>query len=134
MKTCRTIISTGDVYNFHFIKKEKMMSIQDAGGTRISLPINSAVQFGIVYNPAGDMKQAIKGYSFKTIGELADYPHPPRIIKSTKKFSSGDQKSSVESNEILVVKSVGRTGVSRKQCVKVYSMLTRKFIETWHEN
>ena len=106
------------------------MSIQDAGGTRIALPINSAVQFGIVYNPVGDIKQASKGYSFKTIGELADYPHPPKIVKSTKKYSSGDPKSSVESNEILVIKTIGRTGVSRKQCVKVHSMLTRK-LSSW---
>ena len=102
------------------------MSIQDAGGTHTSVPINTAVQFGIVYDPVGDIKQAAKGYSFKTIGELADYTNPPRIVKSTKKYSSGEQKSSIESDEILIVKSIGRTVVSRKYCVKVHSMLTRK--------
>lgn len=47
----RFIISSGDVYNFHFVKNEKTVSIRDCGGTNFSIPLNSAIEFGLLYNP-----------------------------------------------------------------------------------
>ena len=47
----RFVISSGDVYNFHFVKNEKMVCIHDSGGTKFSIPLNSAIGFGILYNP-----------------------------------------------------------------------------------
>lgn len=122
----RSIISAGDVYNFHFIKKEKVMSIQDAAGNSFSVPLNTAIQFGLVYDPANDLKQAVKGYSFKSIGDLVDYPVPPKVIRATRRYDTGDAKSSVESNEILIVKNIARTMISKKYSVKVHSTLTSK--------
>ena len=124
--SCRYVISAGDVYNFHFIKKEKVMAIQDAGGTRFAVPLNTEIQFGLVYDPVGDMKGAVKGYSFKTIGELAEYPSRPNIVRATRRWEASDPKSSVESDEILIIKNVGRTSMKKKPCVKVHSFLTRK--------
>ena len=126
MTTFRSVISAGDIYNLHFIKKEKVISIQDAGGNHFPVPLNTAIQFGLVYDPVGDTKQAVKGYSFKTVRELVDYPTPPKIVRATRKFDSGDSKSSVESEEILIIKNVGRGTVKRKQWIKVHSLLTRK--------
>ena len=45
------MISSGDVYNFHFVKNEKIASIKDCGGSSFSIPLNSAIQFGVLYNP-----------------------------------------------------------------------------------
>ena len=122
------MISSGDVFNLHFIKKENVISIQDAGGTHFTVPLNTAIQFGLVYDPVGDTKQAKKGYSFETAGELADYHTPPKIIRVTRKFDSGDSKSSIEKNEILIIKSVGQATMMQRKCVKVHSLLTRKYI------
>ena len=47
----RFVISSGDIYNFHFVKNEKMFSIRDSGGMNFSIPLNSAVEFGVLYNP-----------------------------------------------------------------------------------
>ena len=102
------------------------MSIKDAGGTLFTVPLNTEIQFGLLYDPVGDTKQAMKGYSFQTVGELADYPTPPKIVRVTRKFDSGDPKSSVELNEILIIKNVGHTTMMHRQCVKVHSLLTRK--------
>ena len=123
----RFIISTGDVYNFHFIKNEKVMSIQDAGGTHFSIPLNSSIQFGILYSPVGNTAQAVKGYSFKTVGELAKYDIPPRIIRATQAFDVSDSKSSIEAEEILIVKKIGRTAIKRKHYVKVLSLHSRMY-------
>lgn len=102
------------------------MSVQDSAGTHFSVPLNTEIQFGMLYDPVGDVKQAVQGYSFKTIGELASYPKPPDIVRVTKKYDSGDPKSSVEPEEILIVKSVGRSTLKKRQSTKVYSFLTRK--------
>ena len=123
----RFIISTGDVYNLHFIKNEKVMSIEDAGGVHFSTPINSDVQFGMLYNPVGDTAQAVKGYSFKTVGDLARYEIPPRIIRATQAVDVSDSKSSIETDEILIIKKVGRTAIKRKHYVKVLSLRSRKY-------
>lgn len=103
------------------------MSIKDAGGTNFTVPLNTAIQFGLVYNPVGDTKQAKKGYSFETAGELADYRIPPKIIRVTRKFDTGDSKSSIEKNEILIVKNVSQATLTQRQCVKVHSLLTSKY-------
>ena len=47
----RFVISSGDVYNFHFVKTERVASIRDCGGSRFSIPLNSAIEFGALYNP-----------------------------------------------------------------------------------
>ena len=103
------------------------MSIQDAGGTNFTVPLNTAIQFGLVYNPVGDTKQAMKGYSFETAGQLADYHIPPTIVRVTRKFDSGDSKSSIETNEILIIKNIGRATLMQRQCVMVRSLLTSKY-------
>lgn len=66
----RFIISTGDVYNFHFLKKVKVASIADAGGVHFSVPLNSSVKFGMLYNPDNDFRKSIQGYSFETVAAL----------------------------------------------------------------
>lgn len=102
------------------------MSIQDAGGIHFSTPLNSAIQFGLLYNPVGDTAQAVKGYSFKTVGELTKYESPPCIIRATKAFDTSDSKSSVEAEEVLIIKKIGRTAIKRKHFIKVLSLRSRK--------
>lgn len=103
-----------------------MISVKDAGGTHFSIPLNSAIQFGLLYNPVGDTAQAVKGYSFKTVGDLAKYETPPRIIRATQAFDVSDSKSSIEAEEILIIKKVGRTAIKRKHYIKVISLHSRK--------
>lgn len=103
------------------------MSIEDAGGAHLSIPLNSAIQFGLLYNPVGDTAQAVKGYSFQTAADLAKYEIPPRIIRATQAFDSSDQKSSIENEEILIIKKIGRTAIKRKHFIKVFSLRSRKY-------
>ncbi len=66
----RFVISTGDVYNLHFLKKVKVASISDAGGVHFSVPLNSSVKFGVLYNPENDFHKSVQGYSFETVAAL----------------------------------------------------------------
>ena len=107
------------------------MSIEDAGGAHFSTPINSDIQFGLLYNPVGDTVQAVKGYSFKTVGELAKYDIPPRVIRATRSYNVSDPKSSIEAEEILIVKKIGRTAIKRKHYIRVLSLRSRKYVASY---
>ena len=45
------MISAGDVYNFHFVKNERVISVKDCGNIHFSIPFNSEIKFGLLYNP-----------------------------------------------------------------------------------
>lgn len=74
---CRFVISAGDIYNFHFVKNEKVVSIRDCGGTHFSIPLNSEIQFGLLYNP-GSVHLILCGGGgcSRERGEGIQYAHP----------------------------------------------------------
>ena len=122
----RSVISSGDVYNFHFIRNTKTMSIQDSCGTRYSIPFNSSITFGLVYNPFNEPFHAVRHYSFTTVGEIMTCKHPPPIFRATREFSTRDTKSSIAKEEIFILKKVCRSGKKKKQHIRVHSLKTGK--------
>lgn len=118
------MISSGDTYNFHFIRNEKTMCIEDSCGTHFSVPFNSAISFGLIYNPFNEPIHAVRQYSFTSAGEIITSKYPPRIIRATKEFKGRDPKSSVFKDEILIVKRINQNRKKRKECIRVHSILT----------
>lgn len=115
------------MYNFHFIKNETLVSLQDDRGNFFSLPLNSSIQFGLVYNPKGDtMMQALRGCSYRTIGDLMECSTPPRVVRATKMSTDRRQTSSVNSDEILIITKFGCSSKCQQPCVKAFSLCTRK--------
>ena len=128
MHAYRSVISTGDVYNLHFIKNETVMSIQDESRNPFSIPLNSSLQFGLLYDPDGDTMKAIRGYSYRTIGDLATCNVAPRVIRARQTFNSAEPTSSVEAEEILIVKKFGCLATNQKLFVQAFSVCTRKYV------
>lgn len=134
----RFVISSGDVYNIHFLKRTKVVSICDSNRNEYTIPLNSAIEFGMLYDSTGDSKEVKSGIVFKTAGDIlalcqnSDRPLP-KIVCATKYHLSGDPKSSVKENELLLLRRMGRTTVKRKPVLKVYS-LTTKEEKTLHED
>ena len=58
----RLTISTSDTYNIHFIKHTKVVAIKDAHDTPYSIPLNSAIEFGMVYDPNNNHSKAVNVY------------------------------------------------------------------------
>ena len=124
----RSVISAGDLYNFHFIKNETVLSIEDEGGKSFSIPLNSSVKFGIVHVSRSSDKAASLGpHTYKTIGNLASCCAPPFVVRALQSFSSSGSgtASSVEAEEVLIIKEVIRTPY-HKLYVKAFSLHTRK--------
>ena len=118
------MISSGEIYNFHFIRNEKTMCIEDSRGAHFSVPFNSAISFGLIYNPFNEPIHAVRQYSFTSAGEIITSKCPPRIIRATKEFKGRDSKSSVFKDEILIVKRINQNRKKRKEYIRVQSLLT----------
>ena len=133
----RFVISAGDVYNIHFLKRTKVVSICDSNGSDYTIPMNSAIEFGVLYDPNQNTAEAQKGKTFKKAGDIISICQSggplPRLVCATKTHPGSDPKSSVEENELLLVKKLGKTTMMRKPVLKVYS-LTMKEEKSLHED
>ena len=127
----RFVISSGDVYNIHFLKRTKVVSVFDLNRNEYTIPLNSAMEFGMLYDSGGDTSEMKRGIVFKTAGDiLALCQNPdrslPKIVCAMKYHLTGDPKSSVKENELLLIRRMGRTTVKRKPVLKVYSLTTKE--------
>ena len=121
----RLTISTSDTYNIHFIKHTKVVAIKDAHDTPYSIPLNSAIEFGMVYDPNNNHSEAVNGLTFGKVSEIIGLPIPPKVFCALEAFQGEDEKSTLYDNEILVVKQVLKSRFKSKKALKVYSLLTQ---------
>ena len=123
------MISTGDLYDFHKLKHETMITIEDDRGTRFSISVSSpGIKFGLIYDPVGNQETAMKGYRFRKIGDaVTTYSTYPLVVRATKSSgkAASNSKSSVVAEELLVIKEV-KTKAHGQDVVKVYSLLSSK--------
>ena len=118
------------MYNFHFIKNETVLSIEDEGGKCFSIPFNSSVKFGILHDSrrrSSDKAASFGALTYRTVGNLASCCIPPFVVKALQSYngSGSETASSVEAEEVLIIKEVIRTPY-HKLYVKAFSLHTRK--------
>ena len=118
-------ISQNEIFNLHFVKHTKVVVMKDSEGREeYSVPVNSSVPFGIVYNPVKNEKQALDGFHFETVGDILRMKPLPTVIYATKAYHSNSLETSVEANEILLIKGVTSRSTlrGRGKSLKVYSL------------
>lgn len=118
-------ISTDDVYDIHFVKETKVVSVKDGHGLVHGVPLGTAQKFGLIYSPSGDDESGLNGHVFKSISDITSCTVLPKVICATQEARSSDGKYLVEDNEILVVKQIHRTLFKGKKGLKVYSVLLK---------
>ena len=74
---------------------------------------------------SNNFKDAIKGHIFKSVSELVASKSPPRIVRVLDALQTSDPKTSVEKNDLLIIKKIGKT-ILRKAFVKVYSLSAKE--------
>ena len=118
-------ISQNEIFNLHFVKHTKVVVMKDSEGREeYSVPVNSSVPFGIVYNPVQKEKRALEGFHFETVGDILRMKPLPTVISATKAYHSNSLETSVEANEILLIKGVTTRSTlrGRGKLLKVYSL------------
>ena len=118
-------ISQNEKFNLHFVKHTRVIVMRDSEiREEYSVPLNSSVRFGIVYDPIQDEKRALQGFYFETVGELIAMKQLPTVVCATKAYSGSSFESSVEANEILLIKGVTARSTLRGKgkVLKLYSL------------
>ena len=121
-----TSISEGDRFNAHFVKYTTIVTVEYDNGSRYNVPLNSAVPFGILYNPDNNLSDAMKGYRFETVSDLLRMTTLPVVIFARKAFQGSSAESSISANEVLLVKKVVSKRLGTKQQLKVFSLKENK--------
>ena len=117
-----TSISEGDRFNVHFVKYTTIVTVEYDNGSRYHVPLNSAVPFGILYNPDNNLSDAMKGYRFETVSELLRMATLPVVVLARKAHQGSSAESSISANEVLLVKKVLSKRLGTKQQLKVFSL------------
>ncbi len=58
------VVSANDQYNIHLLKHVRVARLRDMVGTDYSVPINSSIEFGLVFDPVEESRvsqQALSG-------------------------------------------------------------------------
>ena len=110
-------------FNVHFIKHSKVVIIHDQfGGECFSVPLNSSVEFGLIYDQCSGSNTDHATY-FETAGEIMNLKQLPYVICATKQYDGGVLEKSVAAGEILFVRGIKKAkAIGRGKCLKVNSI------------
>ena len=121
----KTSVSEGDEYSIHFVKNTDVVKIVDSTDTPYEIAFNSAIKFGMFYNPEGDEKLAREGYIFPKVSDILSLSVLPKVIRSTVAHRGSSAESTVEENELFIIHEV-KSKLGRKS-LKVYSLSATRF-------
>lgn len=118
-------ISTGDVYNIHYVKKREMMTLKAASGKKedeFAVPLNSSIRFAILYDPEENAGKAAKGYLFSKVQEIIDANPMPKVICTIKRNTASKIETMVVPGEVLVI--TGNDVIQGVAHLKTFSLKT----------
>jgi hypothetical protein len=127
----KTSINKGDTFNIHFITSTKMAQLTSANKEQYYVPFNSALEFGVVYDPVKRADEAKQGYLFNTVKELMNAPGLPSVVYAQKSYDSSSYEGSIQAGEILIVKQIQKALMRGKylSCAVVGSNQKKKLLE-----
>ena len=130
-ETDRDTFSEGDRLNIHFVKQVTVATVETYNGTKVKLPLNSATQFGILYNPNGNLREASEGYMFNTVKDLLQQQEKPQLVCATETYKSSNVTHTVEKGELLLINEVkhGRFGGQSLLCTPLGSTKQKRLSE-----
>ena len=117
-------ISTDDFYDVHFLKAQKVVVATDSQGEAYTIPLNTPLQFGLLYSGNVGKKQN-EEKTYARVSDILAVTPLPKVICATKKYDGTDKSSSVEANEIMVVNRTIKSKLLGKKSIEVLSLRTK---------
>lgn len=97
-------LATSDRCVIHFVKRRELVQVHDPmKNSKFSVPVNTAIKFGVIYNPNNLLSEAINGFTFKYVSDVLAQTKLPKMGLGRLK---DPDIIGVESSEILVIKEV----------------------------
>ena len=128
-----TSISEGDRFNIHFVKHTTVVAIECENRSKFNVPLNSAIPFGILYDPNNNQNQALKGCRFDKVSDILQCSTMPHVVRVRRGHKGSSAESSIAPNELLLVRKKGKSKLVGKQHLKVFS-LTNNYEKSLPEN
>lgn len=129
----RETFSEGDLLNILFLKQAKMVTLEyGSRGRKMKVPMNSALQFGILYNPEDNTSGAMMGYEFKSANQLMAQSPLPKLVCATESSGGSSDESSLSAGEILLLREVSyssSTGIKHLVCISMETGTLKKIPE-----
>ena len=120
-----TSISEGDHFNVHFVKHTTVVLVEMDNGYQYNVPLNSAVPFGILFDPNKNLSQATKGYTFTKVADILQLSELPNAVRARRAHVSSNPENSIVANELLIIRRAARKRIGKNQ-LKVFSLSDRK--------
>ena len=127
-QTSRFTLSSSDIFDIHFAKHTQVLSVRDSVGTDYSIPLNSAIQFGIIYGPMLPKSAEKPALFYNSVQDLLSLDPLPSVVCATAgwaKPSDKENKVGVERNEMLIVKGIFKSRLRGKKALKCFSLKTQ---------
>lgn len=127
----KSTIREGELLNLHFMKSSQSVNVLAGENGQMVVPINSGIEFGVIYNIEGDYRKAYQGYQFETVSQMMSMSFLPKVVCTKSSYSTSSHESSVEANDILIVQDiVTMHQVRYLSCLKVQTNETKLLPES----
>ena len=128
-----TTLLDGELLSLNFFKETDCVEVQAGKKPKRSIPINSTLQFSVLYNPTDNVDEARKGTMFKSVGKLMSAKTLPRVVCVTGVPSSESACSLVAAGDVLTIKDTKRKrgGKGHMTCHHIRRNQDVKLKECW---
>lgn len=123
-QTAQLTLSSGDYYNIHFVKRQAVVSLRDTLGFTYTIPLNSALQFGLVQSEDAHLQKEYDSRVYEKVSDLLALSPLPKIVCATKDAKASDDKNTIRADEILVIKRAFKPKLLGKRSLEVLSLKT----------
>ncbi len=117
-------ISCEDEYSVHFVVHRELVRVEDPKNAEVfSIPVNSSIKFGFLYNPNNSEREALRGFVFPKVADILNMGiHKlPRLVCTMLSCESPNTKTSLQEGEVLLLRGAFSTDSGRK--LRVYSFI-----------
>ncbi len=124
-QTSQLTLSSGDYYNIHFMKRQEVVSLRDTLGFTYTIPLNSALQFGLVQSEDAHLQKEYDSRVYEKVSDLLALSSLPKVVCATKDVKASDDKNTIRADEILVIKRAFKPKLLGKRSLEVLSLKTQ---------
>ncbi len=107
--TTELFVAQNEVFDLHLIKHTKVVTLKstrETGKEELSLPLNSTVEFAVLYDPNHNESEARKGFLFDTVTDVIASKYRPLVVRATRAYKGSSLESSVGAGELLLLTGV----------------------------
>ncbi len=119
-------VKEGDIYNVHFLKNTEVVYLTARGGAQYTVPLNSAIEFGVLYNPTNNFQNAMQGFLFSSVSEIMTTGLVPPVMYAQQTCDTSSQDGSVQAGDVLIVHEVKKPKLTWNKVLSCTDVRTEK--------